>query len=523
MQTLVATYLRVSTDDQKNSATIENQIKILEDFLKKNSQFKVYKWYKDDGVSGTIPFSDRPVGKQLIEDAKNKKFEIVLVTRTDRFGRSMIGILKAIEILESLNIKFQAILEPYNTSDPAGRYMFNSMANFAEYEINSIRQRMVHGINRAVENHKWPGGVPPLGYTLDKDRHLKVFDDKVIFGIYSEADIVKKIYYLIAVEKMTCERVAQILNDETIPTVSIKNDHLKRKKAKYWIGAGIRQIIKREIYKGIFTFGNNSKDKDRKIPIDVEPIVDKTTWDKAQKTLSENMIKSLRNTKREYLLTGKIRCYLCGRSFTGLSYRGFTYYGCNNFRLKNKNNPTKCKNLLVRADAVENEVWKDILDFIKKPELVKEFIKDKLSDKNEFDAVAEVEKRQKKLEKLSKEKENLVKYIRASGNFMEKDINVEIEKIKNEQVKLNEEISYYNELLKNKELENQKIIEIEKILSKFANLIDNTPFKLKKDIVRLLLNEVIVYPKNLQTKSRDVEISYQFNKDIITKLSLIEL
>lgn len=519
-QILIALYLRVSTDDQKTAATIENQIRELEEYLKQNPQFKVYKWYKDDGVSGTIPFTERPAGKQLIEDAKAKKFEMVLVTRTDRFGRSMIGILKSVEILENLNIKFRAILEPFNTEEPAGRYMFNNMANFSEYDINSIKQRLMHGINRAAENGKWPGGVPPYGFTLDKDRHLIIYDEKVIFGIYSEADIIKKIFYLVAECKMTCKKAADILNSEGIPTVTIKNNHLKRKKAN-WSSETIRQLIKNEVYKGTFIFGKRSKDPNRKIIINVEPIVSETIWDAAQGILKQNIITSPRNAKNPYLLTGKIRCSECGKTFTGLQYRGYTYYACSGFRFKSSYDNTRCINSLIRADSVEKEIWKDISEFIKKPDRFKEFIQSKLSDKNEFNAAAEVEKRKKKLESIAIQKSKLIKLIRFGDNYLEKDILVELEKIKNEEKTIIDELNYYNDLISNVEKQNQKVIEIEKLLSSFMDKIDNPDFKLKKEIVRLLLKEVIVYPKNLETKSRDVELNYCFNKDIIlTKLSL---
>lgn len=520
---IVALYERVSSDEQKNNCTIESQTKDLNTYLEANKHLHVYKCYKDDGISGTIPFSERPAGKQLMEDARNGKFGMVLVTRTDRLGRGMLIILRAVEILTSLDIKFRATLEPYNTEDPAGKYMFNSMANFAEYEINSIRQRTVKGINRIAESGKWPGGVPPYGYCLDTDKHLKIQDEKIILNKYSEADIVERMFYMLANLKMTCPKVANIFNEEGIPVASKKNERLNRKKAKIWIAAGIRQIIKREIYMGTFMFGKNSKDKDRKIPIEVTPIVDKATWDRAQETLSENGIVSLRNTKREYLLTGKIKCSICGRNFTGLGYRGYTYYACSNFRLKNRNDPTKCINGLIRADVLDNEIWKDISEIVKNPRLIREFIDNKLSGEDGFDIKSEIEKRKKRLEKLSIEKSKLVKYIRVGEDFLEKDLLIEIEKIKNEECMLNSELNHYADLAKNNELKNQKFLEIEKYLLKYIHIIDNPPFSLRKEIVRMLLKEVIVHPKDTETKSRDVEINYYFNKDIITtKLSLTE-
>lgn len=512
-----AAYCRVSTEEQKQNSNIDIQKSEIEKYTNNNG-LKLDYIYLDDGVSGAVPFSERPQGSILLKDAKANKFDCVLVYRIDRIGRDAGDTLQLVKELKKSNVEIKSTTE--NTED---KLVLTIFAGIAEKERETIMQRTTLGINRAAALGKWTGGVTPFGYCKDDAKHLKVYDEKVILGLYSEADIIKRIFHMVADQKMTCEKVAQALNDEGIPTRSIKNDHLKRKKAKYWIGAAVRQLIKREVYKGKFEFGKNSKDKDRKIPIEVAPIVDENTWNKAQEVLSENRIFSPRNTKREYLLTGKIKCSLCERNFTGLEYIGYRYYACNNFRLKNRNNPTKCTNSIIRADAIENEIWKDIKEFIKKPELVKEFIQSKLFDANGLNVNDEVEKRLKRFEKLSIEKSNLVRSIRLADKYCEKDILDQMEEIKKEDEKLTEEIKYYKDIAANKDFEKQKICEIERHLQMFLDKVDNPPFKLKKEIIRMLLKEVIVHPRDSETKSRDVEISYCFSKNIIiTKLSLIE-
>ena len=101
-------------------------------------------------------------------------------------------------------------------------------------------------------------------------------------------------------------------------------------------------------------------------------------------------------------------------------------------------------------------------------------------------------------------------------------MNIFTEAIKNEEKKIIEELACYQDLANNVEMQDQKARQIEKILSAFADKINNPPFRLKKEIVRMLLNEVIVNPKDPDSKSRDVEINYCFSENIhITKLSLI--
>lgn len=81
-----AIYCRVSTEEQAQAGTIDAQVQFARRYCDLN-QVQIVEWYLDDGVTGTIPISDRPSGKRLMGDAKAGRFETVLVYRVDRFGR----------------------------------------------------------------------------------------------------------------------------------------------------------------------------------------------------------------------------------------------------------------------------------------------------------------------------------------------------------------------------------------------------------------------------------------------------
>ena len=178
----------------------------------------------------------------------------------------------------------------------------------------------------------------------------------------------------------------------------------------------------------------------------VPPIVSEEIWQRAQEVKASNKILSMRSTKREYLLTRKIRCSLCGRTYTGLAYYGYTYYACNNYRLKNIKHPGKCFNKAIRADVLEDEIWSDLKTFIDNPIVIKDFLHQKLSEVSEIDTGKELEGINHKLDKIKKKRTKLVKLIAASDNYLEKDIRVEIAKIKHEEEKLIEKKKYYDEL-----------------------------------------------------------------------------
>ena len=82
----VALYLRVSSEEQRDRETMEIQREFLEQYCQLY-RLEVADVYEDDGVSGTIPLNERPAGRRLLEEAKESRFEAVLVSKLDRLGR----------------------------------------------------------------------------------------------------------------------------------------------------------------------------------------------------------------------------------------------------------------------------------------------------------------------------------------------------------------------------------------------------------------------------------------------------
>ncbi len=518
----VALYGRVSTDEQKHNQTINNQKRELDKHIKGNGH-EIYGYYLDEGVSGIIPFEDRPEGRRLLEDAEAKKFDLVLVLKTDRLGRNLKVMLSAVDSLSRLNIGFKSISEPYDTQTPEGKMMFSIISTFSEYDWNNIQKNSMRGRERAIDEGRWMGGVAPYGYILNKDtKKLELYDEKLLLGKYSEVDIIRMMYDLCANKKITCEKIAMKLYNMGIPTSTAGKNNLKRKKADFWYGERVRYIISNEMYKGEKIINKRSNDpKIMKVP----PIVSEEIWQRAQEVKASNKILSMRSTKREYLLTRKIRCSLCGRTYTGLAYYGYTYYACNNYRLKNIKHPGKCFNKAIRADVLEDEIWSDLKTFIDNPIVIKDFLHQKLSEVSEIDTGKELEGINHKLDKIKKKRTKLVKLIAASDNYLEKDIRVEIAKIKHEEEKLIEKKKYYDDISRKEEFEKKKVSEIDKAFVLFTGMINNPDFKLKKAIINILVDKVVVHPYDEKDNKRLVEIHYSFNKkDVyINKLSLTGL
>ncbi len=95
----VAVYVRVSTKDQ----SVDMQLNDLRRYSKERG-FKIFKTYKDNGFSGSQ--ESRPALSELMNDAKKRKFDIVLVWRFDRFARSTKHLVNALYEFRNLGIDF---------------------------------------------------------------------------------------------------------------------------------------------------------------------------------------------------------------------------------------------------------------------------------------------------------------------------------------------------------------------------------------------------------------------------------
>ena len=140
MKQKIALYIRTSTENQKES------IKLQQDELErycKTHEFKIYDKYIDFGFSGSNV--ERPAFQNLMEDAKQNRFDMVLVTKIDRFARSILDCLVSIEKLQNYNIAFAATSQPIDTSSAMGKLTLNIMAAFADFEREIIRERMAAG------------------------------------------------------------------------------------------------------------------------------------------------------------------------------------------------------------------------------------------------------------------------------------------------------------------------------------------------------------------------------------------
>src|ERR1700686_5086181 len=160
----IGIYARVSTKDQ----SCEMQIRDLRAYCAARG-FDLVREYVDVGQSGAK--DSRPELNKLMDDARKRQFDAIVVWRFDRFARSTKHLLSALEEFRSLGIQFIHYQENIDTSSALGQALFTIVSAVAQLERDLIRERVSAGIRNARANGR-TFGRPKSG--IDRERILEL-------------------------------------------------------------------------------------------------------------------------------------------------------------------------------------------------------------------------------------------------------------------------------------------------------------------------------------------------------------
>lgn len=145
-------YARVSTQEQK---TLPMQLRALRTYVRQRG-WTIGLQIKDVG-SGA---SDRPQREQLMQAARRRELDAILVWRLDRWGRSLADLVLTLKELSELGVGFVSLTEALDLTTPTGRALAGLLAVFAEFEREILRERVKAGIAQARKEGR-PHGRPP--------------------------------------------------------------------------------------------------------------------------------------------------------------------------------------------------------------------------------------------------------------------------------------------------------------------------------------------------------------------------
>ena len=174
----VAIYARVSTTDQH----VANQVAELRQYATARGWI-LHAEYCDTGVSGSK--ESRPALDRLMKDARRRKFDVLLVWRLDRLGRSLSHLVRLLDELNALGVGFVSLAESLDATTAAGKLMLHLLAAFSEFERNRIRERVTAGIARVRAEGKTLGRprVNVVPEALEGVAHLSTRRAAAVLGV----------------------------------------------------------------------------------------------------------------------------------------------------------------------------------------------------------------------------------------------------------------------------------------------------------------------------------------------------
>lgn len=293
----VGIYVRLSQEDMREgeSLSIENQKKMLTDHVNQQAGWNLVEVCEDDGYSGTN--FDRPGIKQILDDAKSGKINLILVKDLSRFGRNYIEVGQYIDyIFPSFNIRFIALSDNVDTLDRNSTAMdlMPIMNLFNEWHAANTSKKVRSVLAQNAKEGKYIASFAAYGYLKsDDEKHTPIIDEPA-------AKVVRRIFELRATG-ITPTQIAKKLNAEGVPIPSdyraqrlgVPNPH--KNTFHYWSHVAVRNILSNPIYIGnlaqqrytTVSFKNHKsvrRGQDEWVIAENthEPIISQELWDKCQ-------------------------------------------------------------------------------------------------------------------------------------------------------------------------------------------------------------------------------------------------
>ena len=143
----VAIYARVSTDRQ----AVDMQLHELKEYVERRG-WNLHREFIDQGYSGSD--TKRPAFQEMMNEAKKRKFDVLLVWKLDRLSRSMKDLVMVLNELGGLGIDFVSYDNNLDTSTPTGKLVFHVIGAVAEFEKDIIKERVKAGLENARRKGK---------------------------------------------------------------------------------------------------------------------------------------------------------------------------------------------------------------------------------------------------------------------------------------------------------------------------------------------------------------------------------
>ena len=328
-----AGYIRLSIEDsgKTDGYSLENQEKLVRDYIADQQDMRLYRLYIDNGATGTV--FQRPAFDEMMQDMKDGKINCIVVKDLSRLGRNYLEAGNYLEqIFPFFRVRFISITDGYDSNSPdvTDESLIIPLKNIInEGYAKDISLKITTSFESRKKQGQFMGRYPVYGYLKDpaNKNHLIVNPET--------CGIVKRIFQM-RDSGMALGAIASQLNAEGIPSPArylwIKGlSKEERHQDSYWDRINVKRLLTNKMYLGILVYGKERSSfakgiKRQRVPESEwkyvpnahEAIIDQELFDSVQKKLEDtkqnflNMTGINEDYRPENLFRGRIHCSDCG-------------------------------------------------------------------------------------------------------------------------------------------------------------------------------------------------------------------
>lgn len=504
---IVAIYARVSTEHEAQLSALENQVQYYDNLLKLHPEWKLYKTYIDEGITGTS-VKKRKNFLKMMEDAENGCFDLIITREVSRFARNTVDTLQQTRLLKKLGVEVYFTEDNiWTMNDEDGELRLTIMATLAQNESKKTSLRVKAGQMVSFQNGVAYGNGNILGYDRKGKKYVinpeQAQTVRMIYDMYLDGMGMRKIQFELekagrltatGLKNWSCANIGRILNNPFYSGTIVYRkefvpDYLEQKKIKNF------DYVDKVVVEGKH-----------------EAIITKEEFEQVQKILrSKSSSVNNKGARGRHVSNDvwckKLKCS-CGSSFNRRVWRRingvpqYAYQCYNQIRTGTVNTRTR-KGLSIEgicgvpmvpgwklgamADIIFQKFWHDRDGIIK---IANEMLDKHYKDDKEVDFSEEVQSIKKKLETLEKKFDNLVE-MRMSGEIDKAKFNEKKESIETEKERLTKRLASYQieEEVSDEEYENKLTVLKYGLEQDFNFSTHNIP----EEVIDAFVEEIIVH------------------------------
>lgn len=417
-------YTRVSTAAQTEGYSLEAQTERLRKYAD-YKEMEVVREYCDAGKSGKS-ITGRPEFQRMLQDASEERDGVafILVFKLSRFGRNAADVLNSLQFIQDYGVNLVCVEDGIDSSKDSGKLTITVLSAVAEIERENILVQTMEGRKQKAREGKWNGGQAPFGYDLDSKNSTLVVNEE-------EAEIVRIIYDKFVHTDMGADAICNYLNQRGYTKKKVRGHELN-----YFARGLIMKILDNPVYIGKIAYGKNvtekvkgTRDEYRRVKTDDylladglhEAIVDEETWEAAREKRKRTGVRFVKthSLEHEHILTGLIRCPLCGGGMSGTvqrrqnkktgEYKDTFYYRCHH---RKKVDGKICDYKPMLNQKMFNAEVEEFIRYMVAGDEFRKFVQEKLEEKVDVSALeTEREQLQKQLKQVQGSKLKLIQML----------------------------------------------------------------------------------------------------------------